>query len=64
LTTILGIDTPKDDIKGSDVYKTYWDEDNLDRIITYCQKDVIAVVQIFLRYKGEPVISPNDIYVI
>lgn len=64
LTTILGIDTPKDDIKGSDVYKTYWEENDLERVVTYCQKDVIAIVQIFLRYKGEETISPENIFII
>lgn len=64
LTTILGIDTPKDDIKGSDVYKTYWEENDLERVVTYCQKDVIAIVQVFLRYKGEETISPENIFII
>src|SRR5476651_1767222 len=40
LAAIFGIQTPKDDIDGSDVARVYWEERNLERIVTYCQKDV------------------------
>ncbi|HTG55408.1 MAG TPA: 3'-5' exonuclease [Niabella sp.] len=49
----LGIPTPKDDIDGSMVAKVYYEEKNIDRIVTYCQKDVITLAHIFLRFMGE-----------
>lgn len=49
----LGIPTPKDDIDGSMVAKVYYEEKNLDRIVTYCQKDVITLANIFLRFMAE-----------
>lgn len=49
----LGIPTPKDDIDGSMVAKVYYEQKNLDRIVTYCQKDVITLAHIFLRFMGE-----------
>ena len=61
LATILGIPTPKDDIDGSMVWEVYWKEKNLERIVTYCQKDVLTVAQIFLRYKCEPLLSEADV---
>ncbi len=57
LTTVFGIPTPKDDIDGSQVATVYYKENNLNRIVNYCQKDVLALVQLFLRYKGENLIS-------
>lgn len=57
----LGIPTPKDDIDGSMVWEVYWKEKNLGRIITYCQKDVVTVAQIFLRMNGEQLIAPENI---
>ena len=57
LATIFNIPTPKDDIDGSDVARVYWKENNLDRIVNYCQKDVLTVVQLFLRYRGESLIK-------
>lgn len=61
LAHTLGIRTPKDDIDGSMVWKVYWEEKNLDRIVTYCQKDVLTVAQIYLRMNGEPLIEENNI---
>lgn len=60
LTEIFGIPSPKDDIKGSDVARVYWEENNLNRIAKYCQKDVLALVQLFLRFKGESMLKEDD----
>lgn len=61
LAHALGIPTPKDDIDGSMVWAVYWKEKNLERIVTYCQKDVVTVAQIYLRMNGEPLIKQENI---
>jgi uncharacterized protein YprB with RNaseH-like and TPR domain len=61
LAHTLGISTPKDDINGSMVWEVYWKEKNMDRIITYCQKDVVTVAQVLLRMMGEELIKPENI---
>ena len=61
LTNVLGIPSPKDDIDGSEVYRVYYEEDDIDRIITYCEKDTIAVAQIFLRLRGDALLSDDEI---
>ncbi|MDR3714428.1 MAG: 3'-5' exonuclease [Puia sp.] len=61
LAYVLGIPTPKDDIDGSQVGKVYWLEHDLQRIATYCQKDVITVAQVYLRLQGEVLIKPENI---
>jgi len=61
LANVLGIPSPKDDIDGSEVYKVYYEENNIDRIITYCEKDTIAVAQIFLRLRGDEILTDNEI---
>ena len=61
LAHTLGITTPKDDIDGSMVWEVYWKEKDLQRIITYCQKDVVTVAQILLRMNGEPLIEAVNI---
>jgi len=60
LASVLGIPTPKDDIDGSMVGQVYWTEKNLKRIEDYCVKDVLTVMQVFMRYKGMPLLSDND----
>jgi DNA polymerase elongation subunit (family B) len=54
LAACLGIPSPKDDIDGSMVGSVFWKEDDLERIVTYCQKDVKTVMQIALRFAGLP----------
>jgi len=61
MTNVLGIPSPKDDIDGSEVYKTFYQDNDIDRIITYCEKDTIAVAQIFLRLRGEPILDDDEI---
>lgn len=61
LATIFNIPTPKDDINGGDVARVYWEEKNLERIVTYCQKDVLTVAQLLLRFMGEPLIEDKNI---
>jgi uncharacterized protein YprB with RNaseH-like and TPR domain len=61
LTNVLGIPSPKDDIDGSEVYRVYYKEKETDRIIVYCEKDTIAVAQIFLRLRGDELLHDNEI---
>ena len=61
LAHTLGIVTPKDDIDGSRVWEVYWCEKDTNRIVTYCQKDVTTVAQVFLRMNGEPLIREENI---
>ena len=61
LAQTLGVPSPKDDIDGSKVWEVYWLERNIERIVTYCQKDVITVAQVYLRLNGEEQITPENI---
>lgn len=61
LTSILGIPSPKDDISGSEVGEVYYKEKNIERIVTYCEKDTIAVAQLLLRFNNQPLIGELDI---
>jgi predicted PolB exonuclease-like 3'-5' exonuclease len=57
----LGVPTSKDDIDGSMVWAVYWNDKDLQRIVTYCQKDVVTLAQIFLRMNHEPLIKKDNI---
>jgi 3'-5' exonuclease len=64
LTAIFDIPTPKDDIDGSMVGHVYWNENQLERICTYCQKDVVATAQLIRRYRGEDLIKDEMITIV
>lgn len=53
LAHVFGIPSPKDDLDGSMVADVYYNEQNLERIVRYCEKDVLAIAQLMLKYKGE-----------
>ena len=57
LTSILNIPSPKDDINGSEVGDVYYKEKNIARIVSYCEKDTIAIAQLLLRFNNEPLIE-------
>jgi len=61
LTKILDIPSSKGDIDGSQVAKVYYVDKDIDRIVTYCEKDVIAVAQIFLRLRREDLLVEDEI---
>lgn len=61
LTEIFGIDSPKDDIDGSMVNELYWKEKDLHRIKAYCENDVIALTQLFLRLNSHPFIDRENV---
>ena len=58
---VLGIPSPKDDIDGSQVAGVYYKEKNLDRIVQYCEKDVITVAQVILKLRNEPLLTEKEI---
>lgn len=51
LCTSLGIETPKNDIEGKDVARVYWHDQDLQRIMHYNRRDIVAVAQLILRFK-------------
>lgn len=61
LSAVLGIPSPKDDIDGSMVGKVFWEEKDLERISNYCQKDVVTVANIMLRFKGLPILRDDQL---
>lgn len=61
LTSVLDIPTPKDDIDGSMVAKVYYEERDLPRIVRYCEKDVISIARVLLRFMNLPGIEDDRI---
>ena len=55
------IPSPKDDIDGSDIFRVYYNDKDISRIIEYCEKDTIAVAQILLRLRGEDLLEEAEI---
>ena len=61
LAAVFGIESPKDDIDGSQVWSTYWIDKDLERIKNYCMKDVVTDAQLLLKFKGMELLKPENI---
>jgi len=61
LAAVFGFPSPKDDIDGSEVGRVFWEENDLPRISKYCEKDVLATVQLMLKYLLMPVLEESQI---
>jgi len=64
LAAALGVPSPKDDIDGSMVAEVYWKEKNIERIATYCQKDVLTTANIILRFKNLPLLKEEEVVMV
>ncbi len=63
LAASLGVETSKEDMDGSQVRDVYYEEKDINRIVTYCRKDVVATAQILLRFLDLPLLPPQNIFV-
>ena len=59
IAVALGIPSPKDDISGADVGELYWsdDENRIERISVYCEKDVLTTANVVRRCRFEPLLE-------
>lgn len=63
LATLFDIPTPKSEMDGSDVARVYHVEKDIEKIVTYCQKDVLTVAQLMLRYQNRPIVKEADVVI-
>jgi DNA polymerase elongation subunit (family B) len=60
LATIFNIPSPKENMSGSDVHRVFYQEKNLEKISKYCNKDVLTVVNLFLKMKNLNLVNNFD----
>jgi len=61
LAAIFDIPSPKENEDGSMIYELYWQQKDYQRIKNYCEKDVLTVAQLFLRYQGKKLLENNQV---
>jgi 3'-5' exonuclease len=61
LAAIFDIPSSKGVMDGSQVSEVYYKEKNLTKIAEYCLRDVIAIAQLYLRYKCMELIDEKNI---
>ncbi len=61
LCQLFGVPTPKDDIDGSQVGHVFWVDKDPERIARYCEKDVVATIQVFLKFCFRDIVPQEHI---
>jgi DNA polymerase elongation subunit (family B) len=61
LAAVFDIPSSKDGMDGSQVNRVYYEENDLDRIASYCLRDVVVLAQLYLRLQGLPLIDESNI---
>jgi 3'-5' exonuclease len=64
LASVLKVPTSKTDMDGSMVQHVYYKDKNLLRIVEYCQRDVVVVANVVLRFKNMPLLTEQEIIVV
>ena len=61
LARVLGIPSPKSGMDGCMVSDVFYNYQDLDRIVEYCEADVIAVAQVLLRLRRDELLDATEI---
>ncbi len=64
LANVLGVPSSKDGIDGSMVQHVYYKEKDIQRIVDYCQRDVVVVARIVQRFHNLPLLADDDVCVV
>jgi len=64
LAHILDVPTSKTDMDGSMVQTVYYDDKDLQKIVNYCQRDVVVVANVVLRFKNLPLLKEQNVIVV
>jgi predicted PolB exonuclease-like 3'-5' exonuclease len=61
LAHTLNIPSPKDEMDGSMVSKVYYEEKDIEKIKTYCLKDVVTLARVYQRLTGQEPVKDEDV---
>jgi DNA polymerase elongation subunit (family B) len=64
LANVLGIPTSKSDIDGSMVQDVYYKDNDLMRIVEYCQRDVVVTANVILRFKNMSLLTEDRVEIV
>lgn len=61
MANVLGIPSPKEDMDGSMVREVFYKDQDIDRIVEYCELDVLTLAQVFLKLRNEELLTKDEI---
>ncbi len=64
LAGVMGVPTSKTDIDGSMVQDVYYKDNDLQRIVDYCQRDIEVVANLLLKFNNIPMLQQQNVTVV
>jgi hypothetical protein len=61
LAALFNIESSKSNIDGSMVNKVFYQDKDLDQIITYCKQDVLVTANLLLKLNLMPILQKENI---
>jgi 3'-5' exonuclease len=63
LANVLNVPSSKNGIDGSMVQSVYYKDNDLPRIVDYCQRDVVVVARIVQRFQNVSIVEDDNILI-
>ena len=57
IMTVLGLESPKEDIRGEEVSGVFWNDRDFKRIAVYCERDTHALAQALLKMSNQTLLD-------
>ena len=64
LAALFNIPSPKNDLDGSMIHHVYYKENDMERIVEYCQKDVLTLVRLYLKFNDGPELDQEFVEIV
>ncbi|MGI9546078.1 MAG: 3'-5' exonuclease [Flavobacteriaceae bacterium] len=61
MANVLGIPSPKEDMDGSMVREVFYKDQDIDRIVEYCELDVLTLAQVFRKLRKDEILTKDEI---
>ena len=61
LSEVLGLNSKKIKLKGKNIADTFYLEKQINKIVEYCENDVLILSRVILRFRNEPILKDKEV---
>ena len=61
LSEVLGLNSKKIKLRGKNIADTFYLEKQINKIVEYCENDVLILSRVILRFRNEPILKDKEV---
>jgi uncharacterized protein YprB with RNaseH-like and TPR domain len=61
LSEVLGLNSKKIKLQGKEIASKFYLEKQIDKIVEYCENDVLVLSQVILRFRNDPLLQDEEV---